>query len=117
MLAQAMFLLPETGGDMKKLEEMNLVDDFLVYSLTAHKIYGEESARYILECILQRSIKHLTVLPQKTWYGENQGSHGVRLDVYLDEEEGEIFDVEPDQELFFFTPREKREIRRRPLGI
>ncbi len=82
---------------MKKLEEMNLVDDFLVYSLTAHKIYGEESARYILECILQRSIRHLTVLPQKTWYGENQGSHGVRLDVYLDEEEGEIFDVEPDQ--------------------
>ena len=34
---------------MKQLQEMNLVDDFLVYSLTSHKVYGEEAARYILE--------------------------------------------------------------------
>ncbi|MCI9336296.1 MAG: hypothetical protein HFH93_01955 [Lachnospiraceae bacterium] len=82
---------------MKKLQEMNLVDDFLVYSLTAHKVYGEEAARYILECILQRSIRHLTVVPQKTWYGETPEKHGVRLDVCLDEEDGELFDIEPDR--------------------
>ena len=33
---------------MKKLEDMNLVDDFLAYSLTAHKTYGEKASRYIL---------------------------------------------------------------------
>lgn len=82
---------------MKKLEEMNLVDDFLVYSLTVHKTYGEEASRYILGCILQRRIRHLTVMPQKTWYGEGPGKHGVRLDICLDEEDGEIFDVEPDR--------------------
>ncbi len=82
---------------MKQLQEMNLVDDFLVYSLTSHKVYGEEAARYILECILQRSIRHLTVVPQKTWYGESPEKHGVRLDVCLDEEDGELFDIEPDQ--------------------
>lgn len=81
---------------MKRLEDMNLVDDFLAYSLTAHKIYGEKASRYMLECILQRKIRHLTVVPQKVWYGENPESHGVRLDVYLDEEDGEIFDLEPD---------------------
>ena len=81
---------------MKKLEDMNLVDDFLAYSLTAHKTYGEKASRYILECILQRRIGHLTVVPQKVWYGEGPESHGVRLDVYLDEEGGEIFDMEPD---------------------
>ena len=27
---------------LKRLEDMNLVDDFLAYSLTAHKIYGEK---------------------------------------------------------------------------
>lgn len=81
---------------MKKLEDMNLVDDFLAYSLTAHKTYGEEASRYILKCILQRRIGHLTVVPQKVWYGEEPESHGVRLDVYLDEEDGEIFDMEPD---------------------
>ena len=82
---------------MKKLEDMNLVDDFLAYSLTVHKVYGEEASRYILECILQRRIRHLTVVPQKSWYGERPESHGVRLDIYLDEEEGSIYDVEPDQ--------------------
>jgi len=81
---------------MKKLEDMNLVDDFLAYSLTAHKTYGEKAARYILECILQRKIRHLTVMPQKSWYGERPKTHGVRLDVYLDEEDGELFDMEPD---------------------
>lgn len=81
---------------MKKLEEMNLVDDFLAYSVTAHKIYGEKASRCILECILQRRIRHLTIVPQKVWYGEEPESHGVRLDVYLDEEDGELFDLEPD---------------------
>ena len=81
---------------MKKLEDMNLVDDFLANSLTSHKIYGEKASRFILECILQRRIQHLTIIPQKVWYGEEPESHGVRLDVYLDEENGEIFDMEPD---------------------
>ena len=81
---------------MKKLADMNLVDDFLAYSLTTHKRYGEEASRFILECILQRKIGHLTIVPQKVWYGEEPKGHGVRLDVYLDEEDGEIFDMEPD---------------------
>lgn len=91
-----MIFLSATGGNMKRLEDMNLADDFLAYSLTVHKTYGEEASRYILECILQRKIRHLVVVPQKTWYGETPKSHGVRLDVYLDEEDGEIFDMEPD---------------------
>ena len=82
---------------MKTLEELNLVDDFLVNSLTSHKIYGEQSARYILECILHRQIGKLTVVPQRFFCGENLETHGIRLDVYLDEENGEIFDIEPDQ--------------------
>ena len=82
---------------MKTLEELNLVDDFLVNSLTSHKIYGEQSARYILECILRRQIGKLTVVPQRFFCGENTETHGIRLDVYLDEENGEIFDIEPDQ--------------------
>ena len=82
---------------MRTLEELNLVDDFLVNSLTSHKIYGEQSARYILECILHRQIGKLTVVPQRFFCGENLETHGIRLDVYLDEENGEIFDIEPDQ--------------------
>ncbi len=36
------------------------------------------------------------MVPQKVWYGEEPESHGVRLDVYMDEEDGELFDMEPD---------------------
>ena len=82
---------------MKKLEDMNLVDDFLVNSLTSHKVYGERASRYILECILGRKIGKLTVIPQRFLAGENPEAHGVRMDVYLDEEDGEIFDIEPDR--------------------
>ncbi len=82
---------------MKDLQEMNLVDDFLVNSLTSHKIYGESASRYILECIFRRKIGKLTVVPQRFLCGENPRDHGIRLDVYLDEEAGELFDIEPDQ--------------------
>ncbi|MDE6167092.1 MAG: hypothetical protein K2G28_01365, partial [Acetatifactor sp.] len=81
---------------MKKLEEMNLVDDFLAYSLTSHSKYGEEASRYILGCILTRKIGRLAVVPQRSWPGEDTHKHGVRLDIYLDEEANGIFDVEPD---------------------
>ena len=82
---------------MKDLQEMNLVDDFLVNSLTSHKIYGERASRYILECIFRRKIGKLTVVPQRFLCGDNTGDHGIRLVVYLDEKAGELFDIEPDQ--------------------
>ena len=50
-----------------------------------------------MECILHRQIGKLTVVPQRFFCGENIETHGIRLDVYLDEENGEIFDIEPDQ--------------------
>ena len=82
---------------MKPLEQMNIVDDFLAGSLIGHKEYGEAASRYILSCILNRKIGKLNVVTQKFLIGDNPERHGIRMDVYLDEEEGEIFDVEPDK--------------------
>ena len=81
---------------MRQLEELNLVDDFLANSLTSHKIYGEPAARCILECILHRKLGKITVIPQRFLQGEDTDRHGIRMDVYLDEEDGELFDMEPD---------------------
>ncbi|MBD5531740.1 MAG: hypothetical protein HDQ98_05990 [Lachnospiraceae bacterium] len=81
---------------MRQLEELNLVDNFLANSLTSHKLYGESAARCILECILNRKIGRIRVTSQHFVQGENTDRHGVRLDVYLDEEDGELFDLEPD---------------------
>ena len=82
---------------MRKLEELNLVDDFLVNSLTSHQVYGEPAARCILECILGRKIRKLRIIPQHFIQGEDTDKHGIRMDVYLDEEDGELFDLEPDK--------------------
>ncbi len=81
---------------MRQLEELNLVDDFLVNSLTSHQVYGEPAARCILECILGRKIGKLKIIPQRFMQGEDTDKHGIRMDVYLDEEDGELFDLEPD---------------------
>lgn len=81
---------------MKPLAEMNLIDDFLMSALTCHEEHGPEAMRYILGCILQRDLGKLKVVSQHILPGADPESHGVRLDVYLDEEDGEIFDVEPD---------------------
>lgn len=80
----------------RQLEELNLVDDFLVNSLTSHKIYGEPAARCILECILGRKIGKLKIISQHFMQGDDTDGHGIRMDVYLDEEDGELFDLEPD---------------------
>ncbi|MBD5533065.1 MAG: Rpn family recombination-promoting nuclease/putative transposase [Lachnospiraceae bacterium] len=81
---------------LRQLEELNLVDNFLVNSLTSHQVYGEPAARCILECILGRKLGKIKVIPQHFMQGEDTDKHGIRMDVYLDEEDGELFDLEPD---------------------
>ena len=50
-----------------------------------------------MECILHQQIGKLTVVPQRfLLLRKNTETHGIRLDVYTDEENGEIFDIEPD---------------------
>ncbi len=81
---------------VRKLEDLNLVDNFLVNSLTSHQVYGEPAARCILECILGRKLGKIRVVPQRIVPGEDTDKHGIRMDIYLDEEDGELFDLEPD---------------------
>lgn len=50
---------------MKKFEDMNLVDDFLMTSLICHQEYGDRSVRYMLGGILNRRFGKLTVVPQQ----------------------------------------------------
>ncbi len=63
---------------MKDLQEMNLVDDFLVNSLTSHKTCGESASRYILECIFRRKIGKLTVVPQRFLYTKGDPPRELR---------------------------------------
>ena len=87
---------------MKKLEAMNLMDDFLFWTLLSDEQYGPKAAKYMLETILQRPVGKVTVYPQKIIYGEDTDCHRIRMDAYITGENpnqinGEIYDIEPDK--------------------
>ncbi len=71
----------------RKLEELNLIDDFLFGELLSYPKYGEEFARALLETIFGRRFGRLVVIPQKTYFGMDTDKHGARLDVFIEEQE------------------------------
>lgn len=89
----------------KKLEEMNLLDNFLFGSLVTHPEFGVPFTQMLLRIIFSRDFDSLSVFPQKVFYGSDSDAHGTRLDVYIEEnvvdgqimEQASVYDVEPDQ--------------------
>ena len=85
----------------RKLEELNLLDDFLFGTMVTYPVIGEKFVRELLQTIFDREFGNLTMVPQKVYYGSNADKHGARLDVYVEEETEEetdaAYDVEPDQ--------------------
>ena len=88
----------------RKLEDLNLLDDFLFGSMVTHPEVGERFVREILKTIFGKDFGKLTVVPQKVYYGIDTDKHGARLDVYLEESPLEntedvatVYDMEPDK--------------------
>lgn len=84
----------------RKLEELNLLDDFLFGTMVTYPEIGEKFIRELLKVIFQKDFGNLTVVSQKTYLGSDTDKHGARLDVYVEEDAPEtatICDVEPDK--------------------
>ena len=86
----------------RKLENLNLLDDFLFGTMVTYPGIGETFVRELLKIIFQKEFGPLTVVPQKVYYGSDTDKHGARLDVYLEESSGDgpgratVYDMEPD---------------------
>ena len=101
------FIRPKEGEmlmERRKLEELNLLDDFLFGTTMNYLGIGEEFGRTLLRIIFGREYGKLTVVAQKVYYGSDTDRHGARLDVYLEEENADVlmkraavYDVEPEQ--------------------
>lgn len=92
----------EEKVEKKKLEEMNLLDDFLFGSVVTYPEIGEKFVKSLLKIIFGREFKRLSVTAQKVYYGADSDLHGARLDVYMEPEEGSeeqacVYDIEPDR--------------------
>lgn len=70
----------------RKLEELNVLDDFLLSALAADKEEGEEFCRELLSILLQREIGQVKVITQKTIMALTPEHRGIRLDVEVNEE-------------------------------
>ena len=89
----------------RKLEELNLMDDFLFNALLTHPETGEKFTHTILKLLFNRDFKNLKVSAQKFYAGMNTDLRGARLDVCIEGDcvdiDGEditsVYDVEPDQ--------------------
>ena len=90
----------------KKLEDLNLMDDFLFQAIMSYPDIGELFAQKILELIFRRRFQNLQVIAQKVYGGLNTDLRGARLDLYVEENDcakinascaDSVYDLEPDQ--------------------
>ena len=94
----------------RRLEELNLLDNFLFQEMVSGEEDGEEFCQILLKTILNRSIRKVKVVPQKNILGVDTDRHGIRLDAYIEEERqsnqeeeldaevtSDIYDIEPNK--------------------
>ena len=67
----------------RKLEELNLLDDFLFQEMVSSPEVGEEFCRILLRVILGKEIRKVKITPQRSVLGRDTDRHGVRLDAYV----------------------------------
>ena len=69
----------------RKLEELNVLDDFMLSVLAADEEVGEEFCRELLSILLQREIGQVKVITQKAIMAFTPEHRGIRLDVEVNE--------------------------------
>ena len=75
---------------IKPLEELTLMDDYMFAAV----MRDEMNLKPLLEYILKVKIVGIEFIePQKT-EKEGYGSHGIRLDLYVQDDKGRVFNVE-----------------------
>ena len=93
-------------NERKKLEELNLLDDFLFNAMMTYPEMGEKFTRKILKLLFNKEFRNLKVIAQKSYGGLNTDLRGARLDVYVESddsaeidasEDAPIYDLEPDK--------------------
>ena len=82
----------------RPLSELNVIDNFLFTTLLTREGSKEKVARLILNSILDKEFRHVTVTAQREYPGIDTDRHGIRLDVSItdDDDDAIVYDLEPD---------------------
>lgn len=82
----------------RSLEELNVIDDFLMNAAASDPEGGEEFCRLLLSTLLEREIGEVKINTQKALPAYTPEHRGIRMDVEVKEEAGtalNIYDIEP----------------------
>ena len=87
----------------RKLEDLNVLDDFLMSAVASDEEVGGDFCRTLLSVLLQRKLGDIQVTAQRTIMPYTPEMHGIRMDVevkeMLEPKDGlpslNIYDVEP----------------------
>lgn len=97
----------------RKLEDLNLIDNFLFQAVLSDETDGEEFARILLSTILGKQIRKVRIVPQRNILGLDTGKHGIRLDAYVedvsDELNSNLADVELIPDVYDLEPNNSYE--------
>lgn len=83
----------------RKLEDLNLIDNFLFQQMLSQEGDGEEFARILLTTILGKPIRKVKIIPQKNVLGTDTNRHGIRLDAYIQDVSDELIPNMADAEI------------------
>ncbi len=102
----------------RKLEELNLIDNFLFQQMLLQEEDGEKFARILLKTILGKPVRNLKIVPQKNVPGVDVDRHGIQLDAYIeevvDELNGEMVDAEITPNIYDIEPNNTYEKKTLP---
>ena len=105
-----------TKHQLRPLEELDLMDDFLFQELLMQENDGEEFCRILLSTILGKQIRNVRIIPQKNILGIDTNRHGIRMDAYIEDisEENivsgaEVFDAQVAPDIYDIEPNKRYE--------
>lgn len=77
--------------ERRRLEDLNLLDDFLFQELVTREEEGEKFCQMLLSTILEQKFRNVKVIPQKNISGLSIGHHGIKIDAYIEADAEEEF--------------------------
>lgn len=84
--------------EKRSLEELSLIDNFLFNEMMMQKNAEDTDmfCRYLLATLTGRSFRNVTIVPQKLFQGMDTKYHGIQLDTYIEVDDAEIVNMEPN---------------------
>ena len=101
----------------RTLEELNIMDDFLMTAVASNEEVGPEFCRRILSILLNRKIGKVRIITQKAISALTPELRGIRMDVEVVEEETvledgqsrcNVYDLEPHRRNDMDLPKHNR---------